>query len=155
MLMESHVSDIARVIQLAVAPVFLLTAVGTIISALNGRIGRIVDRRRVLDDRLRALPAGEDETTREYLAEMETLARRSRLIYTAMIFAVLSALLVCLLVAGAFLGAFIAIDLSETVGILFVCAMFSLAGALGILLREVFIAVQVSAQGFLLRGGRK
>ena len=42
-----HVTDITRIIQLAVAPVFLLTAIGTILSALNNRLGRIVDRRRV------------------------------------------------------------------------------------------------------------
>ena len=40
--METHVTDIARIIQLAVAPVFLLTAIGTILSALNNRLGRIV-----------------------------------------------------------------------------------------------------------------
>ena len=39
-----HVSDITRIIQLAVAPVFLLTAIGTILSALNNRLGRIVDK---------------------------------------------------------------------------------------------------------------
>ena len=33
--MESHITDITRVIQLAVAPVFLLTAIGTLIAVLN------------------------------------------------------------------------------------------------------------------------
>jgi len=46
MAVEAHISEITRVIQLAVAPVFLLTAVGTIIAALNVRLGRAVDRRR-------------------------------------------------------------------------------------------------------------
>ena len=55
--MESHIADITRVIQLAVAPVFLLTAIGTIISALNIRLGRVVDRRRVLNERLRSIDA--------------------------------------------------------------------------------------------------
>ncbi len=147
--MEPHVSDVARVIQLAVAPVFLLTAVGTIIAALNNRLGRIIDRRRVLDDRLRALAPEQADTAGEYLREMDALARRGRLIYYAMILAVLSALLVCLLVAGAFVGAFVAVDLSRSVAALFVCAMFSLSGSLGVLLREVFVAVQSSAHGFL------
>ncbi|MGH8759889.1 MAG: DUF2721 domain-containing protein, partial [Burkholderiales bacterium] len=47
-MMDANVTDIARIIQLAVAPVFLLTAIGTILSALSIRLGRIVDRRRVL-----------------------------------------------------------------------------------------------------------
>ena len=50
--MESHLTDISRVIQLAVAPVFLLTAIATMINALNSRLGRIVDRRRVVQERL-------------------------------------------------------------------------------------------------------
>ncbi len=69
-----HVSDITRIIQLAVAPVFLLTAIGTILSALNNRLGRIVDRRRVITDRLRkGLPEGE-EPANEDIQELELLA---------------------------------------------------------------------------------
>jgi len=51
--MESHLTDITRVIQLAIAPVFLLTAIGTLIAVLNVRLGRNVDRRRVLEEDLR------------------------------------------------------------------------------------------------------
>ena len=43
MLGESNFLDIARVIQLAVAPVFLLTAIGTIINVLVQRLGRSID----------------------------------------------------------------------------------------------------------------
>ena len=46
---EPHIPEITAVIQLAVAPVFMLTAVGTIISALSIRLGRAVDRRRELE----------------------------------------------------------------------------------------------------------
>ena len=54
MAIEAHLTDIAHVIQLAVAPVFLLTGVGTIINALNARLTRIIDRRRVLEERMEA-----------------------------------------------------------------------------------------------------
>jgi len=50
--METHITDITHVIQLAVAPVFLLTAIGTLITALNNRLGRVIDRRRILQERL-------------------------------------------------------------------------------------------------------
>jgi len=46
--MEPHITDIAHVIQLSVAPVFLLTAISTLIGAMNTRLGRIIDRRRVV-----------------------------------------------------------------------------------------------------------
>ena len=48
MALATPITDITHVIQLAVAPVFLLTAVGTIITALTNRLGRAIDRRRVV-----------------------------------------------------------------------------------------------------------
>ncbi len=140
--METHVTDIARIIQLAVAPVFLLTAIGTILSALNNRLGRIVDRRRVLEDRLRTPPAEEAARVKEDITELNLLAQRIRLIYHAIMLAVLCALFVCLLVAGAFLGVFITADLAKVVGTLFILAMFALVGSLGMFLREIFLAVK-------------
>ena len=140
--MDTHVTDIARIIQLAVAPVFLLTAIGTILSALNNRLGRIVDRRRVLQDRLRTPPGEEATRVKEDIEELSLLAQRVRLIYHAIMLAVLCALFVCLLVAGAFLGVFITADLAKLVGTLFILAMFALIGSLGMFLREIFLAVK-------------
>ncbi|MDQ6923127.1 MAG: DUF2721 domain-containing protein [Pseudomonadota bacterium] len=45
--MESHITDITHVIQLAIAPVFLLTAIGTLIAVVNVRPGRNIERRRL------------------------------------------------------------------------------------------------------------
>lgn len=136
--MESHLTDIARVIQLAVAPVFLLTAIATLIMALNNRLGRIVDRRRVLTDRQRS-DAGDG--VGETRAELDLIARRIRLIYFAIVSAVLGALAVCLVVAGAFIGALVSVDLAKAVAILFILAMFALICGLTMFLREVFLAV--------------
>jgi len=141
-MMDANVTDIARIIQLAVAPVFLLTAIGTILSALNNRLGRIVDRRRVLQDRLRTPPAEEAARVKEDVEELSLLAQRIRLIYHAIMLSVLCALLICLLVAGAFLGVFITADLAKLVGTLFILAMFALIGSLGMFLREIFLAVK-------------
>lgn len=149
--MEPHVTDIARVIQLAVAPVFLLTAIGTILSALSNRLGRIVDRRRVLEDRLDNLPAEKTVPAKEYLDELVLLAQRIRLIYHAIMLAVLCGLFVCLLVASAFLGVFVPIDLARVVGLLFILAMFALIGALWMLLREIFLAVKGGRHELLLK----
>jgi hypothetical protein len=148
--MEYQLTDIAHVIQLAVAPVFLLTALGTIITALNGRLSRIVDRRRVVEDRLQTLPAEHGDKARECIAELLILARRIRLIYHAMVFAVMSGILVCLVVATAFLGVFIRFDLSEAVGMMFSLAMFAMIGALVMFLREVFLAIEAGKHAILL-----
>jgi hypothetical protein len=136
--MESHITDISRVIQLAVAPVFLLTAVATLIMALNNRLGRIVDRRRLLEDRLRDCTP---DKAAECEKELDLLARRIGLVYFAILAAVLAALLVCLVVAGAFVGALMSADLSKAVAVLFILAMAAMTGCLGLFLREVFLAV--------------
>jgi len=137
--MESHLTDISRVIQLAVAPVFLLTAVATLINAMNTRLSRIVDRRRVVQSRTAG--GGEPEAQ----AELERLARRSRLVYSAMLSAVLAALLVCMVVASAFLGALLAVDLSRVVAALFIGAMAAMIAALSLFLREVYLAVRAGS----------
>lgn len=129
--MDSHLTDISRVIQLAVAPVFLLTAIATLISAMNTRLGRIVDRRRVV------LARG-DSIAPEGDAELDLLGRRSRLVYLA----IFCALLVCLVVAGAFLGALLSVDIARIVAGLFIAAMLAMIAGLGLFLREIYLAVQ-------------
>ena len=140
--MESHITDITHVIQLAIAPVFLLTAIGTLIAVLNLRLGRNIDRRRLMEEELRG--STEDKQTDEQRArrrELRLLARRVRLIYFAMLSAGLGALLVCLVVAGSFVGALVAVDISREVAVLFILAMFAVIGCLGMFLREVYLAV--------------
>jgi hypothetical protein len=136
--LEPHVPEIAGVIQLAVAPVFMLTAVGTIIAALNIRLGRAVDRRRDLEARLGRMNAEEATPARDELA---VIARRIHYAYLAIVFAVVSALFTCLLIAGAFLGAFVRTDLSTALGGLFVLAVLALVACLLLFLREIFLAV--------------
>ncbi len=49
--MIENVTTASHVIQLAVAPVFLLTGIGAILSVLTGRLGRVVDRFRALNEK--------------------------------------------------------------------------------------------------------
>jgi len=133
-----HVPEIAGVIQLAIAPVFMLTAVGTVIGALNIRLGRAVDRRRELEERLHTMSRDELPSAQDELA---TIARRIRFVYLSIVFAVISALFVALLIAGAFLGAFVRTDLSFTIAGMFICAMIALIICLLLFLREIFLAV--------------
>lgn len=138
--METHLSDVAHVIQLAVAPVFLLTAIATLINAMGTRLGRIVDRRRVVNARLEAQATGPEATALE--GEIRRLARRSLTIYHAIFCVVLAALLVCLVVASAFVGALLHIDLAPAVAVLFILAMLSMTAGLALLLREIYWAVR-------------
>jgi hypothetical protein len=118
--------------------VFLLTAIGTITAALNFRLGRAVDRRRSLERRLAKMEGPELGEAQDELA---TIALRIRYTYLAILSAVVSALFVCLLIAGAFLGAFVRVDLSATIGTLFVLSIIALIACLLLFLREIFLAV--------------
>src|SRR5262245_4536626 len=138
MAIDTHLPEVFTVIQLAVAPVFLLTAIGTVIAALNIRLGRAVDRRRDLEAHLPAMSVEEQASAGEELA---IIARRIRFVYYAITAAVISGLFVCLLIAGAFVGAFVQVSLSYTIGTMFVGAMLALIASLLLFLREIFLAV--------------
>lgn len=133
-----NIVDVTRLVQLAIAPVFLLTAVGTIIGVLSNRLGRVVDRSRALEERLRQLAPEGQKAVRE---ELSVLGRRVRLVYGSMTLAVICALFVGLLIAAAFVDAFIALDLSKFIGLLFIGAMLAFILALMVFLREIFLAV--------------
>jgi len=133
-----NIVDVTRLIQLAVAPVCLLTAVGTIIGVLSNRLGRAVDRSRTLEDRLRQLQPEGQKAAR---AELDLLSRRVRLVYGSIVLSVICALFVGLLIAVAFVDAFIAIDMSKFIGLMFIAAMLAFILSLLVFLREIFLAV--------------
>jgi hypothetical protein len=132
---EASITTVAHVIQLAVAPVFLLTGVGTILNVMTSRLSRIIDRFRVLE---RISPdTGEAEAIRD---EMKILAHRERVIYWAISLCTLCALLVCVVIAALFVGSAMGVELTSLIALLFVAAMLALIAGLLILLREIYIA---------------
>ncbi|MDR2508248.1 MAG: DUF2721 domain-containing protein [Candidatus Accumulibacter sp.] len=132
----NNIQSISHVIQLSVAPVFLLTAVATMINAMNTRLGRIVDRLRYL----KSLP-NLDMPLHDVEKELFLLARRIRITYFGMLFSVLSGLFVCLDIATAFVGALLVVDFTKSVAVVFIFAIISMIVALGMFLREISIAV--------------
>jgi len=89
---EAEVSSIAHVIQLAVAPVFLIAGIGSMLGVLTNRLGRIVDRARRLEEQLAA--AG-DNFDLAVNANLRIHARRARLVQLAIGCCAFCALLIC------------------------------------------------------------
>jgi hypothetical protein len=139
-LATSHISDTARVIQLAVAPVFLLSGVSALLAVLSSRLGRTIDRARTLESLLEG--ADEKRVARMH-DELSVLSRRAKLIYRAIALGVITALLVCGVIASLFTSAFTRVDVSLVVAGLFVAAMAALILTLLLFLREVFLATRV------------
>jgi Ni/Fe-hydrogenase subunit HybB-like protein len=134
----SGLTDVTHLIQLAIAPVFLLNAVASIIGVLINRLSRAVDRIRVLDERLNQ-KEGKNVEWNE--SERQVLRRRLRLIYLALTCEVLCALFVGLLIAAGFVGAIAGANFSLGIAALFVLAMAAFIGGLTVFLREIFLAV--------------
>ncbi|HEV8344160.1 MAG TPA: DUF2721 domain-containing protein [Candidatus Binatia bacterium] len=128
---------IAHAIQLAVAPVFLLSGIGAILAVMTNRLGRIIDRARVLEDKLDAASPKLLTTLR---ADLAILSRRAKLISRAITLCTTTALLVCTVIAVLFLSAFLRFDATIPIALLFVAAMSTFFLGLLWFLREIYVA---------------
>lgn len=135
---DPSVSAVAQVIQLAVAPVFLLTGVGATLGVLANRLARIIDRARVLEAR-RDAQSGDQSRV---VDDLRHLSDRARLVYSAIALLVLSALMVGLVIISLFVGVFLEAELGGVIAILFIAAMLAFIAALIVFLREVFVATK-------------
>lgn len=144
--MNIQLGDISHIIQLAIAPVFLLTGVGTNLMVLTNRLARIIDRSRVLEERHHNGTKPEPSDG----AEISILYRRAHLINRAITLSTACALLVCLVIAALFVGDALDLALGKIIATLFVLAMLSLIGSFVFLLREIFIATRTLSMGRML-----
>lgn len=131
------IATVGQAIQLSVAPVFLLSAIGGMLSVMTNRVARIVDRARTVESRLEA--AGPDDR-KNLEGDLAVLSRRVKLIQRAITFCTLTAICVCTVVANLFLGAFFRFHSALPVAGLFVTAMAMFLAGLLFFLREIFLA---------------
>lgn len=130
---------IAQTIQLALAPVFVLVAMGNILNLLSSRLGRVVDRARTLQDRHTATEGPDHD---EVVQEIRMIDRRITLITRAIRLMVISGLLVGGTVAVLFLEELIDWKLQRMAAGTFLAAIGLLMWALVLFLRETQISAQ-------------
>jgi CBS domain containing-hemolysin-like protein len=130
--------DIAHLIQIALTPIFLISAIGVTLNVLTSRLARIVDRARAMEDVLRQ--PDHQHGGRDLHGALSVLARRARYINAAIMLITLSALFIALVVVMLFVNAFLRWDLSVFIACMFILSMLSLAAALLAFLIEVRIA---------------
>lgn len=130
-------ADISHVIQLSVAPVFLLAGIGSILGVMTNRLARVVDRARMLETRL---AEAEDAHYADLHARLTTLAQRAKLISIGIALCTLTALLVCSVIIMLFIGAFFSFSAAIPAALLFIAALMSFVTALLWFLREIFLA---------------
>lgn len=114
------VTDVAHTIQLALAPVFLLTGVGAFLNVCTGRLARIVDRARDITPKIRVTKGAEHD---RLLDELRVLDRRMGIVDRAILLSVVSAGLVCLVVILLFGSEVIGRSFGRTIALLFIASM--------------------------------
>jgi hypothetical protein len=134
---DPDAAAIAHVIQLSVAPVFLLSGVAALLGVMTGRLSRVIDRARGLEERWKELDAGQ---TQHGIRDLAVLKRRAHLASWAINACAAAGLLVCLVIAGLFIDAFLGTRLRLLVGSFFFMAMLALIAGLTFFLKEVYLA---------------
>ncbi|MEO0974816.1 MAG: DUF2721 domain-containing protein [Pseudomonadota bacterium] len=134
----SRMQTTSAIIQLSLAPVFLLVAIGQILNAVTARLARVVDRSRVLTARLQNDPGcGEDAQVR---AELRGLGWRMRFANLAAAFLSTAAVCVCVVVTLLFVDSLVAANLEWLIVSLFMFTMGLITGGLVTFLGEVSVA---------------
>jgi hypothetical protein len=129
--------DVVEVIQLSLAPVFLLTAIGALLGVLSSRLTRIVDRARELEERFVGRP---EQLPNDVCRELRLLATRARLTNWAITLSVLSALQVSVAIVTLFVGSYFHELPVLPVALFITGALAALVASLLCFLREVFRA---------------
>ena len=148
------ISSIAHIIQLAVAPVFLLAGIGSLLNVFAARLARVVDRARQIE---RHLAEAQEEEDLIEVKELKILDRRMAICHWAIGLCTTAALLICLVVMILFVADIVAIKFAVPISLLFIAAMISLTCGLLLFLAEVTIAtrsVRVNEK-YVARGRRR
>lgn len=136
---EASIPSIAHIIQLSIAPVFLLAGLGGILNVVATRLARVVDRVRSLE---RHLPTADAELQAIELRELAILDRRMGLCHWSIALCTVSALLICVVIIVLFVADLASINFAIPVSLLFIGAMTSVTLGLLLFLFEVTIATR-------------
>lgn len=129
----SNIHLVSAAIRDAVAPVFLLTGIGSFLAVMTSRLGRAIDRARYLNE----LP---EEVLIKHKDDLKLLIKRTKWLRRAVALATFAAFAVCISIATLFLGVELGINMSHMVLLSFITSMFSVIFGLLCFLREIVLA---------------
>ncbi|WP_439540187.1 DUF2721 domain-containing protein [Sphingomonas sp.] len=133
------ISTVAATIQISIAPVFLLAGIAGILNVLVGRMARVVDRARKLEQ-LHPVSTGVEHE--RHVWELRLIDRRLSVINTSIWLCVASAIAICLVVALLFGAEIVHLDIGIVVAAAFIASMLLLTSGLIAFLFEVRLSVQ-------------
>ena len=128
------VTQLIPVLQTAIGPVILISGIGLLLLTMTNRLGRAIDRARILVGNL----PNTTETRRDKIAaQLQILWRRARLIRLAIALASVSALAAAILIIALFLTALWQIETSWIIVVLFIVCMLCLIGSLALFIHDI------------------
>jgi len=133
-----NLEDLVRIFQLAIGPTILVSGIGMVLLSMTTRYSRIIDRTRVLSHELNAAAEGDRD---RILAQMRILARRMRIVRTALALAASAVLMAALLIIGLFLGALLSLSITAILITAFTLCLLCLIGALVQFIRDVNLSL--------------
>lgn len=133
------VSDIATTIQISIAPVFLLAGIGAMLNVMVGRLARIVDRARVLEQ-LHPTSSGHEHD--RHVDELRLMNRRISVINWAIFLITAAAVAVSMVVALLFIARLSDFHIGVAIAGAFILSMGLLITGLILFLIEVRMSVR-------------
>jgi MFS family permease len=144
----ADVLELAQIIQLSVAPVFLLAGIGAFLNVCAGRLSRIVDRARAIEPLIRGSRGAERD---RLIAELRELDKRMGLVSRAIFMSVLSAVLVCTVIVLLFTANLLGVQFATVLALLFIASMIAIGAGFAIFLVETRLgsrSVRIPAELF-------
>lgn len=134
----ADLETVIGVLQVSLAPAFLLAAIASLLNVYTTRLGRIVDRARELRDKLAT--SGDQEFYAPIRAELQQIRRRKKLIRLSLLMTIGAAVVICLMVGILFIMGLTSFSRADVVIAMFAIAMGLIAVSLCALLAETGIA---------------
>ena len=133
------ISTIAQTIQLSLAPVFMLAGIGQLLNVLAGRLSRVIDRARKLEQ-LHPNFSAADRT--RYGWELRLLDRRMTIINAALFLSVSSAVMACIVIALLFIANLGKFHIGTWIALVFIVAVSLLICCLTAFMWEVRVSLR-------------
>ena len=131
-----YISELIPVLQVAIGPVVLISGVGLLLLTMTNRLGRIIDRSRLLTRDLRASTLSQPERERK-LGQLKILVGRGNTLRQAIALAGLNVLLAAILIILLFLTALLKLEIAWLIALCFISAMLALIVSLALFIWDV------------------
>jgi len=136
--MAQSVSELIPILQVSIGPVILISGIGLLLLTLTNRLGRIVDRSRILFLEMQK----EESPDRQHIPpQIQILLRRGKLVRQSILYAAVSVLFATILVIVIFITALLKLENAWLIAGLFICCMLSLMFSLIYFIKDINLSL--------------